>query len=75
MPGESITEANPPPMSSQLPDSTLELAAKIPKLTLDENTLQGLKDFQKASCYIAGGMSSICPFNQFAVLHGVLFRH
>lgn len=56
MPGKSITEANPPPLSSQLPDSILELAAKIPESALDANTLQGLKDFQQAACYIAGGM-------------------
>ncbi|KAH7170095.1 XFP N-terminal domain-containing protein [Dactylonectria macrodidyma] len=56
MPGEVIDKPNPPPLSSQLPDETLYLIPRIPKVHLEDNILQSLHDFQKAACYIAGSM-------------------
>ncbi|OAQ98437.1 hypothetical protein LLEC1_02581 [Akanthomyces lecanii] len=56
MPGEVLTEANPPALPSRLPASTLELAPKVPQKALDKATLHGLQSFQKAACYIAGAM-------------------
>lgn len=56
MPGEVIDRPNPPPLPSQLPDETLYLAARVPKIHLDQNVSQSLKDFQQAACYIAGSM-------------------
>lgn len=54
MPGEVLDQANPPPLPSQLPDETLELAAKVTQIPLDKDVAQSLKDFQQAACYIAG---------------------
>ncbi|KAF7561590.1 hypothetical protein G7046_g2553 [Stylonectria norvegica] len=56
MPGEVIDRPNPPALPSHLPDSTLELAAKIDKIPLDKKVAQSVKDFQQAACYIAGSM-------------------
>ncbi|KPM36030.1 putative phosphoketolase [Neonectria ditissima] len=56
MPGEVLDQANPPPLPSQLPDQTLELAAKVTQIPLDKDVAQSLKDFQQAACYIAGSM-------------------
>ncbi|KAM3534298.1 hypothetical protein MY4038_002396 [Beauveria bassiana] len=56
MPGEVISEANPPPMPSHLPGSVMNLAAKVSQRDLDKSTLEGLRNFQKAACYIAGAM-------------------
>lgn len=66
MPGEVITEANPPALPSRLPASTLELVPKVPHKALDKATLQGLQSFQKAACYIAGGMNFIFFFFVFS---------
>lgn len=54
MPGEVIDQANPPPLPSHLPDRVLELVVKPERQHLDADTIQSLKSFQKAACYIAG---------------------
>ncbi|KAH6898197.1 XFP N-terminal domain-containing protein, partial [Thelonectria olida] len=56
MPGEVIDRPNPPPLPSQLPDETLKLAARVPRVSLEKNVAQSLKDFQQAACYLAGAM-------------------
>ncbi|CAM1505031.1 Fc.00g106680.m01.CDS01 [Cosmosporella sp. VM-42] len=56
MPGEVIDRPNPPALPSQLPEGTLDLAAKFNKTVLDKDEAQSLKDFQQAACYIAGAM-------------------
>ncbi|OAA56755.1 Xylulose 5-phosphate/Fructose 6-phosphate phosphoketolase [Cordyceps fumosorosea ARSEF 2679] len=56
MPGEVISEANPPPMPSHLPASVLDLAPKVPQQLLDSRVLEGLKSFQNLAFYIAGAM-------------------
>ena len=63
MPAEIITEANPPPIPSHLPDRVLELAFKAKREDLDADTIQSLKSFQKAACYIAG-----CKLTEPAIL-------
>ncbi len=64
MPGEVITEANPPALPSRLPATTLDLVAKVPQQLLDRSTLDGLRNFQKAACYIAGGELSAIKHSQ-----------
>ncbi|KAM3446095.1 hypothetical protein MY3296_009995, partial [Beauveria thailandica] len=56
MTGEVVSQANPPPMPSHLPASVLDLLPKVPQKLLDRRLLQGLNDFQKLACYIAGAM-------------------
>ncbi|ODA77190.1 hypothetical protein RJ55_06817 [Drechmeria coniospora] len=56
MENEDIAQPNPPPLPSHLPDQTMDLAANIDKKFLDKSTIQSLKDFQRAACYIAGAM-------------------
>ena len=56
MPGEVIDQPNPPPLTSQLPDSIEELAVKPAKASLNNLDLCSLRDFQRAACYIASGM-------------------
>lgn len=53
MPGEVIDQPNPPPLASKLPDSVSELLVKPPRSELKDDTLQPLKQFQRAACYIA----------------------
>jgi len=49
-------EPNPPALPSDLPDQVLDLVKKPANKSLDDKTLQSLKDFQSAACYIAACM-------------------
>ncbi|KAK3934616.1 D-xylulose 5-phosphate/D-fructose 6-phosphate phosphoketolase [Diplogelasinospora grovesii] len=56
MAGEQITEPNPPPLPSHLPDSVLDLAVRAEKKPLPDNVRESLQSFQRAACYIAAAM-------------------
>ncbi|KAK0649233.1 XFP N-terminal domain-containing protein [Cercophora newfieldiana] len=47
---------NPPALASSLPDTTLDLVAKVPKAPLSEDVANSLSAFQRAACYIAAAM-------------------
>lgn len=55
MPGEVIDRPNPQPLPSQLPDEVLNLAVKLEKTKLDDDTYQSLTKFRRAANYIAAG--------------------
>jgi hypothetical protein len=55
MPGEVIDRPNPEPLASHVPDSVLELSVKLERLHINENDIQALQDFRRASNYIAAG--------------------
>jgi xylulose-5-phosphate/fructose-6-phosphate phosphoketolase len=55
MPGEVIDRPNPKPLPSSVPESVLSLAVKLEKLQINDNDLQALQDFRRASNYIAAG--------------------
>jgi hypothetical protein len=55
MPGEVITEPNPPAAKSQLSDSLSALEVKFEKVTLDAKTAKSLSEFRRAANYIAAG--------------------
>ncbi|KAI6538611.1 hypothetical protein MCOR03_001321 [Pyricularia oryzae] len=58
MPAPEITEPNPPPLPSNIPDSASELAVRkhLPVSKLSEDDLAGVKEFRRAACYIAAAM-------------------
>lgn len=57
MPREIIDLPNPPPLASHLPDDVLKLAVQIDKKPLPDDIQRGVRDFQRAACYIAAGKS------------------
>ncbi|KAK0760948.1 hypothetical protein N5P37_005889 [Trichoderma harzianum] len=56
MAGEVIDQPNPPPLPSQFPASTEDLAVKPTKAPLNSHDLCSLREFQRAACYIASAM-------------------
>ncbi len=52
---EVITQPNPPPLPSQLPDTVLDLEAHPETKRLAADVRESLADFQHAACYIAAG--------------------
>lgn len=56
MPNGQIPIANPRALPSHLPDSVLDLAAKIQKKPLPDHVRDALRGFQRAACYIAASM-------------------
>lgn len=55
MPGEQIDRPNPSPLPSHLPDHVLELAVRLERRPLLDDDRDGLRQFQRAACYIAAG--------------------
>ncbi|EAU85668.1 phosphoketolase [Coprinopsis cinerea okayama7 len=57
MPGQQLSEPNPPPGPSHLPDSTLDYVVRLDtKNYLPEDELKGLQLFRRAADYIAAAM-------------------
>lgn len=58
MPGQEITQPNPPPDPSHLPDSLLELRVKLNiEDALSREELKAVQTFRRAADYIAAGRS------------------
>lgn len=55
MPGEVISEPNPQPLPSHLPDYLEQLSVKLDHEKLDEKACDALLKFRRAACYIAAG--------------------
>jgi len=55
MPGEQIDRPNPSPLPSTIPDNVLELAVQLQRKPLLDDDRDGLRQFQRAACYIAAG--------------------
>lgn len=51
-----IPVSNPPPLSSLLPESVLQLSVKPQKTPLPDHVHDSLRQFQRAGCYIAAAM-------------------
>ncbi|KAK0713656.1 XFP N-terminal domain-containing protein [Lasiosphaeria miniovina] len=51
-----IPVANPPALPSHLPDSILELGARVDRRPLPDHVRESLRGFQRAACYIASAM-------------------
>jgi xylulose-5-phosphate/fructose-6-phosphate phosphoketolase len=68
MPGQEIDRPDPPPLTSQLPDRTLDLAVNPERKQLDAESAQGLRDFQNAACYIAACKCQIVPWQQLKLI-------
>jgi len=59
MPGQEISQPNPPPLDSQLSDRILQDAVKLnTKDYLNGEDLNAIKTFRRAADYIAAGESS-----------------
>lgn len=56
MPGEVIDRPNPQALASLIPDSVLDLAVKLQKISLSDADLKGLEEFRRASNFIAAAM-------------------
>ena len=57
--GMALTEAdmaNPPPLSSRIPEESLNFAAHLAISPLDKATAKSLLHFKRAANYIAAGM-------------------
>ena len=57
--GMALTEAdmaNPPPLSSRIPEESLNFAAHLAAPPLDEATAEALLHFRRAANYIAAGI-------------------
>lgn len=61
MPGEVITEPNPKPQPSHLPDYVEKLSVKLnhENKDLDQNACDSLLKFRRAASYIAAGKRSL----------------
>lgn len=59
MPGEVISEPNPQPLPSHLPDYLEQLSVKLDHEKLDEKACDALLKFRRAACYIAAGKRAI----------------
>jgi hypothetical protein len=55
MPGEVITEPNPKPQPSHLPDYLEKLSVKLDQQNLDQKSCDALLKFRRAASYIAAG--------------------
>jgi xylulose-5-phosphate/fructose-6-phosphate phosphoketolase len=55
MPGQIITQANPPPDQSHLPKELEKLAVKFDTNVLSEKEVLDLRNFRAAANYIAAG--------------------
>lgn len=61
--GMALTEAdmaNPPPVSSRIPEESLNFAAHLATPPLDKATAKALLHFRRAANYIAAGMVLEC---------------
>lgn len=58
MPSTEITQPNPPPLPSHLPEHVLQLAVckHLPVYKLSEADLAGVQEFRRAACYVAAAM-------------------
>lgn len=57
MPGEVISEPNPQPLPSHLPDFLEKLCVELDHKPLDQKAYDALSKFRRAACYIAAGKS------------------
>jgi hypothetical protein len=62
MPGEVITEPNPKPLPSHLPDYLEQLSVELDHEKLDERACDALLKFRRAACYIAAGELCCVPY-------------
>lgn len=69
MPGEMLDRANPQPLNSHIDESIRSLSVKLDKLNLSDDDLKALREFRRASNYIAAGKS-----NQSLPLYSVMIR-
>ena len=56
MPGQQISQPNPPPEPSQLPENVLQLAVQLKtEGCLSEDELKAVQSFRRAADYITAG--------------------
>ncbi|CAL1716765.1 unnamed protein product [Somion occarium] len=56
MPAQLLSQPNPPPDPSHIPDSILSLRVDVPKNVLSSNELDSIRRFRRAADYIAAAM-------------------
>lgn len=72
MPGQQISQPNPPPEPSWLPDDVLQLAVQLKtKNYLPEDELKAIQAFRRAADYIAAGtLNSFTSSPSYEADHG-----